>query len=310
MPEAPGPFTPETRVLIYQYGKVASTSLQDSIGRLMQPPRHIRYSNKVQSAYGTSLKTHVGAVARSFLESMPGNATAWVVTATRSPFHQRVSAFFQTVEQRHGPRVRNMTAAELQELFRASCPAEPPRWFSKQFLPATGVDLLPAAAGVPRGKRVVHGDFPGAEGKRLAVLVLRFEDIKRWESQLRRTFPGFAMSKENSPVQKWYHKVYKQFLETYAPSDAEVRSNCESESLTFYTEEEVCALAPECCRLGAKRSSRLREGASDPGRGFVTTPSGEELTVYDALDGGYDGGDGSTEDEAAAVVDEGFAKEG
>lgn len=131
------------------------------------------------------------------------------------------------------------------------------------------------------------------------MLVLRFEDITRWESQLGSTFPGFTLSKKNTPVQKWYHKVYKQFLDAYVPSDAELRCTCESESLMFYTEDEVCALAPECCRSRAKSRPQLREDTSDPGGGFVATP------VYDTLDDGYDGGNGSTKDEADAVVDDG-----
>mmetsp|Transcript_30263 Transcript_30263/g.81913 ORF Transcript_30263/g.81913 Transcript_30263/m.81913 type:complete len:143 (+) Transcript_30263:363-791(+) len=94
---------------------------------------------------------------------MPANATTWVVTATRSPFHQKVSAFFENAERKLGSRVVNMTVAESQELFRASkyslCPLR--RWFTNELLPATGVDLLPAAAAVSHGQRVIYHGVPG-----------------------------------------------------------------------------------------------------------------------------------------------------
>eukprot|EP00408_Alexandrium_pacificum_P019845 CAMPEP_0171198966 /NCGR_PEP_ID=MMETSP0790-20130122/23220_1 /TAXON_ID=2925 /ORGANISM="Alexandrium catenella, Strain OF101" /LENGTH=360 /DNA_ID=CAMNT_0011664297 /DNA_START=27 /DNA_END=1109 /DNA_ORIENTATION=- len=338
--ESLGDFPPLNRVLIYQYGKVASTSLQQSIGKLLKPPAKIPYVWTGQKHYGPYAKTHSPGVARAFLDAMPDDSSAWVVTATRSPFQRKVSDFFQNLHRRFHSladakrQAANMTMAELHELYRPKWCNEG-TWFADSFNPVVGFDILSSAEHIRAGGRVVRHN--STKGRDLAVLVLRFEDIKRWHAQLRGVLPGFVIARTNTGEQKWYASLYKQFLETYVLSEMEVQCYCKCETFAFYTRQEVCAIAPVCCQpqaAGAARGAgapsaaagaavpnatedaapapdvemmrgvQLREDDSDSGRGYVTTATGEKLLVYDVTEDGYDdGGDAGEEACPEGAVD-------
>lgn len=273
------------RILIFQYGKVASSSMETSLGHLMDPPRKIPFEHDPKDHYQKGGKIHSKEVATDFLSKVPDGSRVWVITMTRDRYARDISAFFQNLQE------KNMTVEELQDKFH-SHHSFTDHWFSKDFREVTGVNMMEHANELADGSHnhiaVKHQWQRNGKKVDLNILLLRFEDIKKWQQILVKYFPGFRMTKENTASLKWYATLYKRFIQTLKLNDKEREDICKGESLNFYSDEEKHILAPECYPSRPSQSLEHLDLQSDESGELHVSTSNGELLVADLSDGGFD----------------------
>lgn len=261
-------------LLIYQYGKVASSSLEISLGAKLQPPHRVPYTAEVKASYGNSAKVHSKEVAEAFLNSVPEGSEVVVITQTRNRLFQKVSAFFQNLDK-YVPREEalKMPMADLRARFDAGCGSG---WFTTNFMPVTGVDLLQHATFMREGGVLEHK----VGTKRLKIVLLRFEDMESWPRILEPVFGNITLVKTNIGRKKWYAPIYKEFMNTLNFSRYEIDCNCHHETVRFYADDELCTMMPDCCPRRPEHKAAVFDDA-DVGQLSVQMPDGHELLVAD-----------------------------
>jgi hypothetical protein len=259
-------------LLIYQYGKVASTSLQDGLGSLMIPKTQgITYINGPQESYPRGAKIHRQDTATDFLSHVHNGSDVWVITATRSRFSRDISTFFQCLAapqddsstecfncMHHSPFVGleeeeikhvtlGMNVSALHDVFRKwwHGPDYKDDWFSRDFYDAIGVNMLHHVDEIVKTHKTHIWWQQKSKDNRfnLNVILLRFEDVARWSQILSQYFPGFKMPAANQGSDRWYSNIYQEFLKSYQFSKHEIDAICQGDTMKFYSAEE----RPEMC---------------------------------------------------------------
>lgn len=262
-------------LLIYQYGKVASTSLE-WLGSLMIPKTFIPYIDGPQASYPRGAKIHRQDTATDFLSHVRNGSDVWVITATRSRFSRDISAFFQCLahpfysiskssecfnclhnspfvgleEEEIKRMTLDMNLSVLHDVFRQwwHGPDYKDDWFSRDFYDATGVNMLHHVDEIVKAHKTHIWLQQKSKDNRfnLNVILLRFEDIAHWSQILSQYFPGFKMPEENQGSDQWYGNIYQKFLKTYQFSQHEIDAICQGDTMKFYSDEE----RPEMCKSG------------------------------------------------------------
>jgi len=263
-----------THILLFNYGKVASTSMQISFGKLSGS--YPEYVTELRKTYPPRCKIHDFNIARDYIEKLPNGSNAWVITAIRNRFNRDIAAYFQRF--RHNVefenKMRNKTVPELQEDFQGERLDYADDWFQRDFFNATNVNLLTYAEQAKKNK-YVHVKR-GPEDKRLQILLVRFEDIGHWDKIFGAFFPGFTLAKSN-PITSEYEDKYIEFLNTYVPSEQEINGTCHGDSMHFYSPLVVSAIAPQC----SGQAVQFR-GASAQKRQNYAYAADTTLLQYDA----------------------------
>merc|ERR1712217_772608 len=91
--------------------------------------------------------------------------------------------------------------------------------------------------------------------KSLVIILLRFEYLEKWESVVQRYIPDFRMRKSNSHDSKWYANIYKEFVATYPYDEHELEVLCNDDTMQFYSEKEIHAMAPQCAPEAKERAA-------------------------------------------------------
>jgi len=272
-----------THILLYNYGKVASTSQRISFGTLAHSPEIPECARQMSEDYPPRCKTHRINVAKDYIENLPNGSHAWVITTTRNRFNRDIAAYFQQFKHNEFVnRMGNKTVPELQEDFRRRRAGYVDDWFQRNFFDATHVDLLPYAEQV-KNSTYVHVER-GVEGKRLQILLTRFEDIDHWNEIFGVFFPGFELANSN-PVSPGYEDKYIEFLHTYTFSEQEIHATCNGDTMKFYSASEVSAMAPQCSN---KQAKAFPEGRARKHREYAHAADAELLQYDVDLDLGED----------------------
>jgi len=238
-----------SHILLFTYGKAASTSVATSFGQLAHSSK-IPSVDQFSNEYPPRCKIHKFSVARDYIDKLPSGSTAWIITQTRNRFARDIASYFQKFRHpEFESAMRNKTVPELQEDFRRGRDDYQDAWFHSQFLNATNVNLLAYAEQVKKDK-YVHVEHV-LEDKRLQILLVRFEDIDRWNEIFGVFFPGFALANENA-VASGYEDKYVEFLNTYTFSEQEIKRTCHGDTMKFYSTSEISAMAPQCRNDGVQ----------------------------------------------------------
>lgn len=242
--------TKKDKLIVFQYGKVGSSTLEVQLGNLMRSPGRLPYISHFQKDYPQGAKIHDGSVVKSMLEHTNEHSTTWVVTVSRNRFYRDISAYFQNVEKWFSrERVLSMPISQLHDDFRHRFHENPShdnphRWFQTEFKQTIGVNLTDYADGFENGSLYLEHTW---NGRSIRIVFVRFEDISHWQGTLGIYFPGFKMGPAvNVGGQKWYKSRYAEFLNTYKFSKAEIELLCGGDTMKFYSEEEKLAMAPQC----------------------------------------------------------------
>jgi len=194
-------------VLVYQFGKVGSSSLHDSLAP--QWPGVVVHTHSLKERDGESAEM---AIARDTLRQR--SERVFIITTVREPIGRNISAFFQNFERETGvPENRNQTISiqRLIELFLASFPHDMPlTWFDQHFKDTTGIDIFQYE--FPRlGIQIIR------EGK--IDLLLMLSEIPDWlkEIAVKRLLglDEFRIHSANVSNEKPYAATYRAFLQSF-----------------------------------------------------------------------------------------------
>ncbi len=236
-----------TPVIVFQMGKVGSTSVASSFPTTRHPvsvQTHHLHGPRIERAKewsrerGLPLRAHffhAEAVARRVVER---GRPFKLITLVREPVGRSVSNFFHNFERFVGVPVdasTHSTEALVEILVEHERQLDESRWFQREFEPALGVDLyahpFPHAAGaqvVPSG----HGE----------ILVLRLETPDAEKEAAIASFlgdPDFTLATANVGDANVYGDGYQAFRDAAVlPDDFLDRKLSSGYARHFYTDEE------------------------------------------------------------------------
>lgn len=228
------------RILIYQMGKVGSTSLQAMVPGSIHlhnlydnhpcPPRRDRHVAGWQQRLGRNASQAVRRLA------IRRRRRIRIITLVRDPYQRNVSMFFQNLPHwlaafdggQHSNRAgsTDLVARAFNEAFNHDYVAE---WFDRELRRFTGIDVYDVGMAPDQAHaRVTH--------RRFDLLVLRFERLADCTAALGE-FLGTPVQlvHRNAGRDKWYACVYDEFRRTYrAPAALMARLYGSKYSAHFY----------------------------------------------------------------------------
>ena len=233
-------------VLIYQMGKVGSTSLEVSL--INARHFHTLYSNHPCKVHDTRRRKHpVSWVLKLFGNALKRalirrRGRVKIISLVREPYGRNVSMFFQDLP---------LWMSEYQDVVRFDSRNEGPeflfeafenaydhfyfdRWFDRELKRLTGIDIFEHPFDKERGYEVIR------RGK-YEVLLLKLEKLEKAHEAIE-AFVGyrFDMQDANRGERKWYACLYDDFKKKYRPSEAHLTKLYLTKTVRhFYSEEEV-----------------------------------------------------------------------
>jgi hypothetical protein len=210
-------YSDKKNILVYQMGKVGSSSLEASLNHAVHT--HTLYGNspcnvgelqRKPGIKGWLLRQIKFFLRRRFLLSRD---EVKIITVVRDPVKRNFSMFFQELSywvvdyiNKNDPDMRYIDKNFLYDVYRESfdhyyCL----EWFDKEIKRLTGIDVL-------------NSDFDKSSGyglytkDKFKLLVLKAENIDA-NYEVIRQFVGeeFEVKRVNDSAGKWYNPVYKDF---------------------------------------------------------------------------------------------------
>ncbi|MBD3391257.1 MAG: methyltransferase domain-containing protein [Chitinivibrionales bacterium] len=237
-------------VVIYQMGKVGSSSLLESLkSHGVSPVYRVHYLTPhgladAQRANAGAVLPHIAQSRelRAVLEDRPERFEWKIISLVREPVGRNVSALFQNLEKRLGcapdeafsggpGRVRELAQRFLNE-YNHDIPLS---WFDNEMKATFGIDVYAQEFPITRGYTIIAGS-------RADLLLLRLEDLDRCANNAVEKFLGirdFSLSRANTGASKNYAGVYRQVKKNLVlPQDYLDRMYGSKYARHFYTSQE------------------------------------------------------------------------
>jgi len=238
-------------VLIYQFGKVGSTSLYYSLQRLNREVYHIhileagRLANAIKRLKDAGKEIPPHLAASFYLHKYLRNRKWDIVSVVRDPVARNVSAFFQNIDT-YSPTYRDrelstdpeeMVERMIREFFDHFNHDSIFHWFDIEMKGAFGFDIFSHPFDRSNGYGIYEWD-----GHRL--LVLQFERLSQLTDVIRDFLglPQFVLSRENVGDARDYGAIYKRFREPIRFDDVFLDRMYDNRFVRhFYSEEDIAA---------------------------------------------------------------------
>jgi Putative capsular polysaccharide synthesis protein len=242
-------------ILIYQMGKVGSSSVQESLKSLGMGAAiyHVHHldSDSVRRSGTTNVPKknpvpssevwashYIGKLIRD-----SGEDHKWkIITLVRDPVARNISAFFQNIHLSISEFDRQANEGTLNvdgliETFLARYKHDIPiTWFDREMKPVFGIDVYNGDFPTMKGYRIYHGD-------RADVLLMRVEDMDQCSLAAIREFLNiekFGLISANVGSQKNYSQIYRQFRDRInLPESYLDRMYGSKYAMHFYTPTEI-----------------------------------------------------------------------
>lgn len=230
-------FSNENNVLIYQMGKVGSTSLEEAIPNSVH--FHTLYGNSPCWVGEKQRKGSVGGKFISFLKfairrkAIASRKKVKILTIVREPISRNISMFFQELAywmvhyiNTYNPDMRYAGHEWIYEVYEAAFDHMYfDSWFDKEIKRLTSIDVFEEPFDANKGYALIQ------RGK-YEVLVVRAENIINTLGVISE-FAGcpIAMGNVNDGEAKWYACLYKSFDKARVKN---FRSSTEIKMSKFY----------------------------------------------------------------------------
>ncbi|MFD2168198.1 putative capsular polysaccharide synthesis family protein [Thalassotalea euphylliae] len=227
-------YASESNVLIYQMGKVGSTSLEKAIEESLH--FHTLYvdnypcKTRLKGLYGVGLKGEFKKLSMRlgyFLRrrAIKSRRHIKVITLVRAPLERNISMFFQDIDAylfsaysridgSEPLSTREHSTSVLADIFNARFEhSYPLNWFDREFKRFFGINVYDYTFDKEKGVGVWN---------RENVSIICFELSKLHENKaLLESFLGKQVNLErsNDGDNKWYSEAYKTFKSNYLPSN-------------------------------------------------------------------------------------------
>ncbi|MBI5888971.1 MAG: glycosyltransferase [Deltaproteobacteria bacterium] len=242
-------------VMIYNMGKVGSTTVYETLRSIMGVPVFTAHllndfdeTEKIlrrDVSVGLEAALWVvndGRRYRGYIDDFPKED--WnVISLVRDPLAMEVSRFFQALGEDIPARKRiedgTMDVSELIDIFINKWPHPPPLdWFEDRLKPVFDIDVYSRPFPYEKGYDII-------DKGRFSLLLIRLEDLDRCAGQAFEEFLGIhgvELKKGNVATSKWYDKIYKEFKEKIVFTDAFIENMYYSRGARhFYTQAELDA---------------------------------------------------------------------
>jgi hypothetical protein len=216
-------------VLVYQMGKVASSSVTKSLLRY--------YSGIVLQAHYFNPNHKDWRVRRLYQWVIEGGKPLNIISLTREPIGRNVSAFFQNFEKHTGMPYHkaNFSLEELKTIFlKEFTNGKPVRWFDKNIKENFGIDVY-----VNPFPKCGHAIY---DHKNIRLLVMRSEMNDNDKVKVIRDFLNlneFQLVNRNIGAQKEYAPVYEEFKRNVKLPLDYIDEMCKSKYFSYFYEQDV-----------------------------------------------------------------------
>lgn len=211
------------KVLIYQYGKVGSTSIRQS-------ETNSKYCPNIQNTYDEQvIQTHSHEVATDILDKYKN---VLVINIVRLPIDRDISSFFERIKL-HCKDYNELSTNELIQIYEQSYSVKgTDRWMCN-FFKIFNIDIDNFK--FDRTNKYNKLRFNGND-----ILLFRFEDLKYITSSILPKYNIFVNEKKNVSSEKPYAKVYETFKKIYKVNDYEKKQIINSKITNiYYSKEEI-----------------------------------------------------------------------
>jgi hypothetical protein len=242
-------------VLVYQMGKVGSSSVYFSIKKLgIKPVFHPHFLlpflvKEDRDVFDESVKYSLKMKLKRILARRNGDfiyknviipqKKVKVISLTREPISRNISAFFQSFERETGKSFEksNFTIQELADIFLRFYPHHIPlQWFDENIQKCLGIDVYDYSFPKEQGFLSIHKD-------NIDLLIIKSEISDDVKEKAIANFLGiekFKLSRVNVGENKSYSQMYEAFKKTLSLPSSYVEDMCNSKYFNhFYTEEEI-----------------------------------------------------------------------
>jgi hypothetical protein len=240
-------------IFILSGGKTGSKTLEESFKKLFAPvPGNIPYYPRI---------THMHRVKHNprLLRSISEGKRRLIVNSYRLPFSRHVSPFFQNLKH-HMNQSRRMDIRELikkdsSQDYYSYNPVKDVKnkmdkmnkYMNQGYFFASNHSFLEDLP-FPLPEFDKHAKFTFEKrihGLSIDVLMLRYDALHEWESQIQTIFPSFVLVSHNVSSLKPYAGLYQYFLQNYTFPETARKQLWELEKARiefYYTKEEIQVL--------------------------------------------------------------------
>ncbi|OEF99782.1 hypothetical protein BHF71_00985 [Vulcanibacillus modesticaldus] len=243
-------------IIIYQMGKVGSTSIEESIKNYSKNVIHI-HSLYSQNAYDhfknyqsikfyVSLKERIRYKIFAYLKRyiLRRNKRIKIITLVREPISRNISMFFQDIhipifeiakffDNRYEENVNNEMIYKMYiDKFNHEYGVD---WFDKELKRAFNIDIYDYNFDKEKGFSIIKKD-------NINLLVIKMEKLNELEKQIGDflEIEDFKLKNVNISSKKWYADLYKDFKKKFSPSEEYIDTLYNSRYMKhFYSEEEI-----------------------------------------------------------------------
>lgn len=251
-------FSNEENILIYQMGKVGSTSLEESIPGSIHI--HKLYNNRHPHVfYSPRAKSFIHKLIAGCYDAMRRLAIRRrkkikIITLVRDIYARNVSAFFQNFAfwlVQYG----NIAADDLEKdndvyvnkVFEKVFDHDYPyQWFDIELKEFTHIDVFDYPFDKEKGwSRIEKGKYD--------ILIIKLESIAN-ATGIIENFCGATLKLHNTNISdyKWYGEVYKKFKRNYVPTEAYLNMLYTSKTAQhFYSHQEITGFKKKALKNNA-----------------------------------------------------------
>ena len=211
------------KILIFQYGKVGSTSIRRS-------DSNSKYCPFIQETYKEKIiQVHAHNVAKDILRKYKNML---VINIVRLPIDRNISSFFQNIKsqcENYNQLSINEIIQKYDQLYSVT---STDNWMS-DFFKIFNIDIDNFK--FDKINKYNKLRFNGND-----ILLFRFEDLEYINSDILPKYNIFVNKKLNESSKKFYAKLYKTFKETYKINDFEKEKIINSKITNiYYSKEEI-----------------------------------------------------------------------
>lgn len=246
----------EKIILIYQHGKVASTTLANSIENqgIKTIKQHSFYNNitkdifvnyKSSKFYNKSKDSLISTIKRRIiLYLLKMNSNVKIISLVREPISRNISFYFQEFQiplmdiakSTNHTVSKNFNIDKLIDDFYLNFNHQHGiKWFDNEFKKSFGVDVFNHEFNSKKGYSIINQND-------LDIMIIKLEKIKDLKEQIKK-FVGlkkFKLIKENLASKKWYSEVYKEFKSKIEINEEYIDLLYNSRYMKhFYTKKEI-----------------------------------------------------------------------
>lgn len=226
-------------VILYQMGKVGSSTLKESLKHQNIKPLHIHRYYFKNNEKPIGLRRFIHKVKSNIIfNRFIRNKRVKVITFYRDPLARNISSFFQNLDVYFSKTELETLSFEILErkfIGASNLHKSPNNWFDIEFNKKLRVDIFKN----PFDKEKGFGIF---KKNNIDFFVCTTNKINSLEKEFGRflEIEDFKIINKNIGSKKWYNHLYKEFKEKYKPSATMLDSLYNSKTIRhFYSEEDI-----------------------------------------------------------------------